>query len=67
MLNNYVWEVAGDVHLQKLQVELCTEGEGHGKDVGHNLDDVYDQVQKNGCDGSDEEQEVDSYVVVLRS
>jgi hypothetical protein len=26
-------------------VGLCTEGEGHEKDVGHNLDDVYGWVR----------------------
>jgi hypothetical protein len=48
-------------------VGLCTEGEGHRKDVGHNLDAVYGWVQKDRCDSLDEEWEVDSHVVVLGS
>ena len=54
LCKNYVWQ-AGDVYPWNLYEE------GHGKDTGHSLDGLYDQVQK------DEEQEVDSHVVVSHS
>ena len=63
MLNlckNYVWQ-AGDVCPWNLYEE------GHRKDMGHSLDGLYDQVQKDECDSLNEEQEVDSHVVVSRS